>query len=223
MLWIFGFFFVALFDWIAAGKKWHRVRVITKPLSLILLIIWFSSKGGWSAQGIWFGFGLIFSLGGDIFLLLRPRFFIAGLTSFLLAHLCYLTGFLQGETAYSIFFFIPITLVIMLGVLVYPKIIRSVRRKLENRKLTIPVTLYMLTITSMLFFAQLTWFKPEWGFLGALAASVGALLFTISDFVLAIGKFSQPILFSDFIIMFTYHLGQFGITIGILAKLGLLA
>jgi len=219
VIWLVGFFLIALLDWIAAGKRMHRVRVITKPLSLIMLIIWFGSNGGWASTGVWFGSGLIFSLLGDIFLLLRPRFFIAGLTSFLLAHLCYVTGFLHGKIVFNILIFLPITFVIMLGVLIYPRIVCSVRRKIENRKLTIPVILYMFTITSMLFFAQLTWFKPDWGFLSAVSVSLGAFLFTISDSVLAINKFSKPLHYSNFLIMFTYHLGQFGIIFGFLNKI----
>ena len=223
MGWLLAFLGVALIEWIAAGKQWHRVRVVTKPLSLILLIVWFSTKGGWVLTGIWFGSGLIFSLIGDVFLLLRPRFFLFGLSAFLIAHLCYITGFLQGKLLFSYLMILPILVVVVLGILVYPKIIRSVRRKLENRRLTIPVTFYMFTITSMLFLALMTWFRPAWGFWGAIGASFGALLFTISDSVLAIGKFSRPFQYSNFLIMFTYHLGQLGITFGILAKLGLIS
>lgn len=222
MGWLLAFLGVAPIEWIAAGKQWNRIRVVTKPLSLILLIIWFSTTGGWVLTGIWFGAGLIFSLIGDLFLLLRPRFFLFGLTAFLTAHLCYITGFLQGKLIFSYLMILPIIVIVVLGVLVYPKIIRSVRRKLENRRLTIPVTIYMFTITSMLFLALMTWFKPAWGFWGSIGASIGALLFTISDSVLALGKFSRPIQYSNFLIMFTYHLGQLGITIGILAKLGLI-
>ena len=219
MIWLIGFFLIALLEWIAAGKSLRKIRVITKPLSLILLIIWFSTKGGWTLTGVWFGSGLVFSFLGDIFLLMRPRFFIAGLTSFLIAHLCYVTGFLQGRIHFNIFIFLPITFVIMLGVVVYPKIVRSVRRKIEYKKLTIPVILYMFTITTMLFTALLTWFKPDWGFLGALSVSLGAFFFTISDSVLAINKFSKPLHYSNFLIMFTYHLGQFGIIFGFLNKI----
>jgi uncharacterized membrane protein YhhN len=223
MGWLLSFSCVALIDWVASGKQWRRVRLLSKPLSLALLIAWFSSQGGWISTGVWFGAGLIFSFIGDVFLLLRPRFFLAGLFAFLLAHLSYITGFLQGKIQFSWLIIVPVFLVVTIGVLLYPRIIRSVRRKLENHKLTIPVTLYMLTITSMVFVAQMTWFKEEWGFWGALGASVGAMLFLISDSVLAIGRFSYPILFSNFLIMFTYHLGQLAITFGILSRLGLLA
>ena len=42
-------------EWVAAGKRWTKVRFITKPLSLILLIFIFSFLGGWVQPGFWFG------------------------------------------------------------------------------------------------------------------------------------------------------------------------
>lgn len=221
-LWLPSFLVIALLDWVAAGERWFRVRIFTKPLSLIILIAGFSLQGGWQQAGIYFGLGLIFSLGGDVFLLLRPRFFIAGLLFFLFAHIAYISGFLQGKIELSFWVLLPLCSMILLGVGVYPRIIKSVRRKLENRHLVIPVILYMLTITAMLFFAQLTWFQASWKDWAAMAASAGALFFTISDSVLALSRFSKPLRYSNFFVMFTYHIGQLGITLGALKMLGLL-
>lgn len=220
--WLPLFLLVALVEWVAAGKRRYGIRVFSKPLSLILLLSGFTWQGGWQGIGIFFGLGLIFSLGGDIFLLMRPRFFIAGLVSFLFAHLAYISGFLPGRWQSSPWIFLPFLIVIMIGVFLYPRVVERVRRRLENRHLVIPVVLYMLTITSMLLTAILTWFHPRWYGWPALAASVGALLFTVSDSVLAFGKFSHPLRFSNFIVMFTYHLGQLGIVLGALMVLQLL-
>jgi uncharacterized membrane protein YhhN len=222
MLWFVLFLIVAPVEWVAAAKKWHQVRVVTKPLSLTLLMLWFTELGGFQTSGWWIGAGLIFSLAGDIFLLLRRRFFIAGLFAFLLAHICYISGFLQGKLVFSWAVLLPVAAVVVLGVVAYPRIVGGVRRRLEHRRLLIPVLLYMLTITAMLFCAGLTWFRPEWGFNAALAASLGALLFTISDSVLAAGRFLRPIPYSNFLVMFTYHLGQLGITAAILLANGLI-
>lgn len=220
--WLPIFLVAALLDWVAAGERWFRVRRITKPLALLILIAGFSLQGGWQKAGIFFGLGLVFSLGGDIFLLLRARYFIAGLLSFLLAHLAYISGFLQGSIGLSFWIILPVGGVILLGVLVYPRIINSVRRKLENRRLVMPMILYMITISAMLFCAQLTWFQASWQGWAALAASIGALFFTISDSVLALGRFSKPLRYSNFLVMFTYHIGQLGIILGALKMLALL-
>lgn len=220
MQWLYLFLIIAPVEWIAAGKKWHKVRFITKPLSLVAMILWFGAIGGFHSSGWWFGAGLIFSLGGDVFLLLRRRFFIAGLLSFLIAHLCYITGFLQGQLKLSWFMILPIAIVVMIGVVAYPRIIGGVRRRLEHRYLLIPVILYMLTITTMLLTAMLTWFRPEWNIWAATAASLGAILFTVSDSLLAAGRFLRPVPYGNFLVMFTYHMGQLGIITGVLLASG---
>lgn len=214
--------FVLFLEWIAAGKRWIKVRVVTKPFSLILLIIIFTISGGWLRAGIWFGAGLLFSLVGDVFLLLRSRFFIAGLFSFLIAHLLYIIGFSFGAIKLNTWGIVPILLVVGLVILAYPRIVRGVRRRLEHRRLWLPIVLYMLTITIMLFSAMMTWFRDQWTFEAALLASVGALLFMISDTVLATGRFLRPVPYGNFLVMFTYHLGQIGIATGALLMLGLL-
>ncbi|PKO06192.1 MAG: hypothetical protein CVU41_08790 [Chloroflexi bacterium HGW-Chloroflexi-3] len=214
--------FVMPLEWVAAGKRWIKVRLITKPLSLSLLILIFTHLGGWVQPGFWFGAGLLFSLVGDVVLLLRSRFFIAGLFSFLIAHVLYIIGFSIGTFNLNGWGFIPLLLVISLVILAYPRIVRGVRRRLEHRKLWLPVVLYMVTITIMFLSALMTWFRDQWTVEAALIASVGALLFTISDTLLATGRFLRPVPYGNFLVMFTYHLGQSGIAIGALLMLGLL-
>jgi uncharacterized membrane protein YhhN len=221
MIWLLLFLVVGILEWIAAGKKWRKVRVVTKPLSLILLIIWFGAMGGWQ-NAVWFGIGLVFSLVGDVFLLLRPRFFIAGLASFLAAHLSYIIGYNQNPVVFSWWMFVPLALVGGLMAVVYPKIINGVRRRLEYKKLAIPVRLYILTILLMLISALFCWFRPSWHIEAALVTAVGALLFTISDSLLAAGRFLKPVPYGNFMVMFTYHLGQLGIIAGVLMAGGLI-
>lgn len=221
MIWLLLFFIVGIAEWVAAGKKWSKVRVITKPLSLILLILWFGKMGGWTG-GFWFGIGLVFSLLGDVFLLLRSRFFIAGLLSFLIAHLCYIIGFNQTTVVLSWWMLVHVGIVVVFLAVAYPRIIGGVRRRLEYKKLTIPVTLYMLTIVTMLVSALFCWFRPEWGYLAAVISAAGAFLFTVSDSLLAAGRFLRPIRYGNFMVMFTYHLGQLGIISGYLTAAGIL-
>ena len=215
--------FVMLSEWIAAGKRWVRVRFVTKPLSLLILLLLFIHFGGWINPGYWFGIGLMFSLLGDFFLLLRARFFIPGLFSFLIAHLCYIIGFSWGRVSPSWWLVIPFVVVGLLIIVAYPRIIGGVRRRLQQKRLWMPVVLYMLTITTMLVMAFLTWFRPVWGGYAAFFASLGALLFTASDSLLATGRFLRPVPYGNFLVMFTYHLGQLGITMGALLLLGKLS
>ena len=66
MGWIIALGIVMVFEWVAAGKSWIRVRRISKPLSLIILIAMFIALGGWRQPGYLFLGGLVFSLLGDI-------------------------------------------------------------------------------------------------------------------------------------------------------------
>src|SRR5512133_3580437 len=93
--WLFWLMVVlALLDWLASWQHWKKVRWVSKPGTLILLIIWFTQIGGWQGTLVWFGMGLVFSLLGDIFLnMSSPRSFMPGVGAFFLAHVFYIAGF----------------------------------------------------------------------------------------------------------------------------------
>ena len=220
--WILSLAIIMPLEWVAAGKSWIRLRVITKPLSLIILIAMFLSIAGWANPGYWFLGGLFFSLLGDIFLLLRKKYFIAGLFSFLIAHILYIVGLSFGTLTWTGWMLVPLCIIGLLVIVAYPRIVRGVRRRLEHRHLWFPVVLYMVTITIMLLMAMLTWFRAEWDYPATLLVSLGALSFTISDTVLATGRFLRPVPYGDFLVMFTYHLGQLGIAVGALSMMGLI-
>jgi len=221
LIWFFLFVLLSPVEWIAAGKNLVKVRAVTKPLSLFLLILWFSCLGGWQ-QGWLFGLGLVFSLAGDVFLLLSKKMFIFGLFAFLTAHICYIAGFLLADFSFSSWFFVPLLFVLGYGIFGYIRIIREIRKKQEYRRLGPALILYLIMILVMLFTALTTWFRPSWGFWGAFMASLGAFAFTVSDSMLAFRRFLRYFRFARFLVMFTYHLGQLGITTGALIWLKLL-
>jgi uncharacterized membrane protein YhhN len=83
----------ALLDWYAAWKDNRILLTIAKPATLIFIILWSLQVSGWQGAMLWFGIGLVLSLGGDIALLAPPRFFIVGLGLFLWAHVAFIIGF----------------------------------------------------------------------------------------------------------------------------------
>ena len=153
------------------------------------------------------GLALALSTLGDVLLDLDPeRLFVFGLGSFLIAHLVYIFLFVRNRRS------IPLgapRILLALLVLLYSIAVSSwLLPSLET--LMVPVAIYMCAITAMVLSAILARFPNPW-------VVVGAILFLISDSLLAVNKFKSPIPFRDFLVWSTYYAGQYGIAIGFLA------
>jgi uncharacterized membrane protein YhhN len=211
LIWIALLF--AVLDWVAVGRGLKVVSYIAKPAVMVCLIAWLGVNGGWSGVLLWFTAGLIFSLAGDIFLMLPKEQFIAGLISFLLAHLAYIAGL--NTTPFPVN--VATLIVLILVALVSTRLFLSIARGLAatgNSKLKIPLLIYTLVLSLMLFSALLTFIRPSWSPGGALLVGLGAVLFYLSDSLLAWNKFVGPLRHGELAIMITYHLGQVMITLG---------
>lgn len=206
---------VAVFNWLATWRCQRFLCWVTKPAALILLIAWFTQIGGWQGNLLWFGLGLVFSLAGDVLLLLPARFFIPGLGAFLIAQLFYIVGFWQQPVQMTWAALLPL---IPVG-LVFWELTRRVRAGLRMHHETgmvIPVMVYAAIISLMWFSALLTLLRPGWLLLPAILVSVGAGVFVVSDATLAVNRFVRPISMADLLVMATYHAGQVLITAGVL-------
>ena len=125
--------------------------------------------------------GLVCSLAGDIFLMLPTDRFLAGLTAFLLAHLCYIAAFTSGINSLSWWPLIPL---IVWGVGFYLFISPSLG------KLKIPVIIYIVIILIMTWLAWERWIQT--GQIETLLVLIGAVLFAVSDTILAANRFKGP-------------------------------
>jgi uncharacterized membrane protein YhhN len=151
---------------------------------------------------------LAFSTAGDVLLDLDPRWFAFGLGAFLLAHLTYIALFVRNRTA-GIRPDPPHMAAVLL-VLVYSAtlsgwIVPSVG------ELAVPVVLYICALTAMVCAAILARFRLRW-------VAAGAILFLVSDSLLAIHKFKTPVPLRDYLVWTTYYLGQCGIALGYLGS-----
>lgn len=152
---------------------------------------------------------------GDIILLFAEKgeiYFIAGLIAFLLSHIFYIVLFNKQ----TIVFTIKDKLVFLLGIiLILTYLITMMSVLLPSLgDLTIPVLVYAFTLSIMLFCGFkgfLNWQKP-----GNIIILIGAVFFVTSDSFLAFDKFYFPFPNSSFLIMFTYVVAQYLITLGIL-------
>jgi uncharacterized membrane protein YhhN len=211
---------VAVVDWIAVAKGWRKVEIIVKPGTLVGLFLVFALVGRFNSLPlIFFGAGILFSLLGDILLLLQaPRWFIAGLFAFLLAQASYIVGFNLPLPNISPLWSVGIAIILALGAgRVLRRIVAGLREK-GLKRLAGPVALYGTVITVMLLSALLTFFRIEWNTAASGFAFLGAFLFYISDLTLAWNKFVNPIRNGRIANMATYHLGQIALITGALIQ-----
>ena len=220
------FFVVAISDWVAVARKWKRVETVAKPLAMLVLIGMIIFEGGLRNLPLtFFTAGIFLSLAGDIFLMIDTsgisrRWFILGLVAFLLAHMAYIAGLNIPLPDVSPLWSLGLAIVLSLTVARFLRQIISSLRNKGMQGLVIPIAIYATVITIMLLSALLTLRRSDWLLSAASLVSLGALLFYISDLVLAWDRFVSPVKNGRVVNMITYHLGQAGLVIGFLLQFG---
>jgi len=216
---ILALIFAAL-ESLALWKKLDKLEYMAKPAVMICLFMWLYLSTGMQGLMLWFGIGILFSLAGDVLLMISlDRMFVFGLIAFLLAHIAYLVGFqneLMEITAWSVML---IVLLAINGVRLIRRIVSSIKAKGQMR-LVYPVILYAVVITVMLYAAMTTISNPDWTTRAAFLVSAGAFLFYISDLILAWNKFLSPIKNGRILNIAAYHLGQIGLIAGVISQFG---
>jgi uncharacterized membrane protein YhhN len=213
------FLVFAVTDWVAVSRGWRRVELVAKPAAMLVLLGVLVFVGGFgSLPLLCFALGVLFSLAGDVFLLLSDRFFIFGLVAFLLAHLAYITGLNIPLPDVSPLWSLGLALILAITASrILKRIIAGVRAKGLDR-LAAPVAVYGIVITLMLLSALLTLYSLGWNTSAAGLVSLGAALFYISDVILALNKFVAPIRNGRLANMIAYHLGQLALIVGVILQ-----
>jgi alkenylglycerophosphocholine/alkenylglycerophosphoethanolamine hydrolase len=213
-------FILAGLNWIAVYKSSRTMEYIFKPATMLALLYWTWQSVGLGGSMLWFTIGVVFCLAGDVFLMIPRDFFIFGLVSFLLGHIAYIIG-LNNQPPY--FNLLGAALVVLLGIYMwwlYPKLVAGLNSK-GKASLRIPVLIYALVISIMVYSAWMSWTRSGWQAQASLAVSLGAVLFFISDSILAWDRFVNPLSNARLKTMMTYHLGQIGIILGAILHLSL--
>jgi uncharacterized membrane protein YhhN len=190
----------AILTILAAYYGPQRIRYLFKPLTIIFIIlIALESKFPTSSfYKYTIIAGLLFSLAGDIFLMLPRDRFTAGLVSFLIAHLFYIAAFtFESGRALSAWSVIPF---LIYGILM----LRVLWRDLG--KMRLPVMIYMLAILMMGWTAASRLLLT--GQRGSMLAFTGALLFISSDSMLAVDRFKGRFKGAQAFILITYFAAQ---------------
>ena len=204
----------AFLDWASTWKGWKIRLYIAKPATLLFLIIWTLQVTEWKGLMLWFGIGLVFSLLGDIALMLNPKYFLVGLGAFLFAHIAYLIGFNQQSVPLSIWILVITAAVGFLAAHVFKILRPGVIKVPHGKRFLTAVFTYGATLTLMLLSALITLFRADWQVAPAIFAACGGLLFFTSDSLLGYDRFVKKVKHGQSYVHLTYHLGQLGLILG---------
>ncbi len=207
--WLWLFILDAILHLVTTVYTLPTLNLITKPLLMILLGGYFVSKVGNLNNKLKYLVvaALIGSWFGDTFLMFQDynsMFFIFGLGSFLIAHLAYIMAFykFKGKKNQVVListslFFAAYSLNLLLAL--WPGL----------NDMLIPVIVYAFVLTVM----GIIGVVRNYGI--SILIVLGAILFIISDSLIAYNKFVEPVIYSRISIMFTYILAQFLIVKGL--------
>lgn len=197
---------LAVGDWVAVSRTHKKWEYALKPLALAALVAAsLLLDPADETRRAFFVAALVLSLAGDVFLMLPRDLFVAGLGSFLLAHVAYIGGFIQGGVSVVA----AVLSFAVVGIAMGPlgiRIVQGARR--ADARLAIPVSAYVLVIASMGAVAVAD---------GSPVAASGALLFLVSDALIGWTRFVHPLGWAPVGIMATYHMAQFLLVVSLVA------
>jgi uncharacterized membrane protein YhhN len=181
---------------------------LSKPLLMPLLAAWLWTETK-SSSGMFRSFialALAFSTLGDVLLIFEGGiYFLAGLGAFLIAHLCYIRAFFKvGGVNNGYIIKRPIVLAPFLA---YPVLLLLFLWEGIPSGMKVPVCAYAGVITVMaLSTMNLKGRIPSGVFVSLLS---GAILFVLSDSLIAVARFGEPFEGSRLAVMLTYITGQY--------------
>jgi uncharacterized membrane protein YhhN len=197
----------------AALAAWSQVRsrsrlhYITKPLTtaLVIAVAAVAAVPAPAAYKTFVLAGLVFSLLGDVALMFPDKWFTAGLAAFLAAQVLYILAFRpQTGRPVSPMSFLPFVLYgLLMFFLLAPHL----------GPLKIPVFVYIAAITTMAGFAAARYIDR--GGAKPLLAFAGAVLFLVSDSVLAYDRFARKVPGARLIVLGTYFPAQLLIALSV--------
>ncbi len=190
------------------------LRYITKPLIVISLLVIFAIstklKGRFHKRLFT---GLIFGLAGDVLLMLvwqNEAFFMYGLIAFLLCHIFYIRAFYLDFSSAPQLDKKGARIAIVLCALFSISFYVYIRHSLGAMKL--PVMIYTFIISLMMMMAAFRNMRVNK--LSFNLILFGAIFFLMSDSILAYNKFVNSFDLAGLLIMATYMIAQYLITIG---------
>ncbi|HLP51254.1 MAG TPA: lysoplasmalogenase [Chitinophagales bacterium] len=200
------------------------LRFITKPLLMPTLVAFYiQAAGGLNRIHKLMVAAFFFSWIGDVTLMLlfvNENLFLVGLVSFLITHILYTISF-GGVSNKSITTLLRKRVWVLVPLAIYlvallSALIPGITGNEHTKPILVPVLIYTTAIGIMVVFAI-----NRYGRVSDKSFALvfgGALLFMLSDSVIAINKFLQPFNIAGIVIMSTYITAQYLIAKGMLAQ-----
>lgn len=182
---------LALF-WLGYAAELTWLRLAAKPVPVLALAAYCIVRRAPLAGPI--ALGLVFGAAGDV--LLEAGSFLPGLVAFLLGHVAYIVGFTRAEPRLEAARALPfIVFVALVLVLLWPTL----------GAMRVPVTAYALAIGAMMWRAAARARDDD---PRALLGLAGAIVFALSDALIALNRFRAPIEGVRVPILLTYWSAQ---------------
>ncbi|MBC9933678.1 lysoplasmalogenase [Chitinophaga qingshengii] len=208
--WLVLYFLTLLADLILISLNMDGFRFATKPLLVPLLAVYFLSADSMmpGKQRAWMYGALVFCLLGDV-LLMFDHLFLSGLGCFLVGHVFYIIFFLtirysNPPVPHCKYLWVFLNAAAVIGYILFLAPYLGT--------MVIPVIIYSLVISIMLQsvihafhfrYQRMAWY-----------CVIGALLFVVSDSLIALGRFYHPLPGGGQLVMLTYGLAQAGLVYG---------
>jgi uncharacterized membrane protein YhhN len=216
MLLIATFMLVLMVDLAGLYFQQANLHAIAKValMPILMALIIYSKRTTSQRHWKWVLGALVFSWAGDILLLFERSnafYFIAGLLAFLTAHLLYILYFKRYKLVNAPSWYRKNMVVTLIVAVTSVSLFGYLSPHLGP--LFFPVLVYCAVITTMVLMAlgiQHSISRKVYPWLAS-----GAVLFMLSDAILAINKFAHPFDAAPILIMLTYGLAQWSIVMGV--------
>ncbi len=208
---IYALSLLVLIALLAAKKYASNLGVwLSKPvLSLLFVSVAILQTATWSDFHVLMLAGFVLCVLGDVFLIpAGKRMFLAGLVSFLVGHLLYVTAFYQIALL-DMFLILPALVILLVDVAVYAWL------KEHVQAMKGPVLMYMLVISLMVLAACAVATNGDYALPGRALLLVGAVSFFISDLFVVREQFVQKSFANAVLGLPLYYGGQFALAISL--------
>ena len=197
---------MAILNWIAVARSNTLLEYISKPSAtsaFLLAAIFFDvahSASWWLRLA-----ALALCIAGDVFLMLPRDAFIPGLISFAIGQILFVASFVaDGIEATPLI--VGLVVIIPIAYVLARRFVGALRHRSMNG-LILPVVVYLVVISVMAATSIAS---------GSLVAIAGAVIFMLSDSLIAESRFVHERQWHSVGIMVTYHFALAGLTLSLL-------